>query len=66
MARLLANIVLLQHGYPPLIVLFKKRDLYMKTIQEWNEGDSRGLTSCFADFMQTSFEIYFQALDIAQ
>eukprot|EP00978_Attheya_sp_CCMP212_P027574 scaffold92675_cov64-Attheya_sp.AAC.1 len=66
MARLLANIVLLQHGYPPLIVLFKKRDLYMKTIQEWNEGDSRGLTSCIADFMHTSFEIYFQALNIAQ
>jgi fido (protein-threonine AMPylation protein) len=66
MARLLANIVLLQHGYPPLIVQVKNRDLYMKTIQDWNEGDSRGLTSCFASFMQNSFEIYFQALNIAQ
>jgi hypothetical protein len=65
MACLLANIVLLQHGYPPLVVLFKKRDLYTKTIEEWDEGDTRGWTSCFADFMHTSFEIYFEALNIA-
>ena len=64
MARLLMNFVLLRAKYPYLIVLNKRRNRYLDAIMEWQDGDSRPLTSFMLTMLNASFDKFFTALGV--
>eukprot|EP00523_Entomoneis_sp_CCMP467_P009697 CAMPEP_0168725030 /NCGR_PEP_ID=MMETSP0724-20121128/3939_1 /TAXON_ID=265536 /ORGANISM="Amphiprora sp., Strain CCMP467" /LENGTH=351 /DNA_ID=CAMNT_0008771793 /DNA_START=21 /DNA_END=1076 /DNA_ORIENTATION=+ len=63
-ARLLSNFILMQAGYPVIIVPFKKRASYMAALDEWDKGNTGNFTSFMADCLDHSFDQYFAVLNI--
>jgi Fic family protein len=62
-ARLLMNLILLQHGYPPALIRKRDRVPYLKSLEKAQLGGSReDYLKIIARSVDRSFGIYFQAL----
>jgi fido (protein-threonine AMPylation protein) len=63
-ARLLSNFILMQGGYPLIIVPFQKKASYMAALDEWDRGNTGNFTSFMAECLDHSFDQYFAALNV--
>jgi Fic family protein len=62
-ARLLMNLILLQHGYPPALIRKRDRVPYLKSLEKAQLGGSNGdYLKIIARSVERSFRIYFEAL----
>jgi hypothetical protein len=64
LARLLMNFILMQHGYPVIVVPVRRRELYMSAVSAWSNGNSEPLSSYMADCLDEAFNFYFGFLKI--
>jgi len=63
-ARLLSNLILMQHGFPPIIVPVREKERYMASLRKWNTGDSQPFAAHMAELLHESFNLYFSVLKI--
>jgi hypothetical protein len=63
-ARLLSNLILMQFGYPPIIVPWREKKHYMESIRQWDKGDPRSFTLLMANLLHKSFDLYFSCLRV--
>ncbi|MFM8363634.1 MAG: MerR family transcriptional regulator [Verrucomicrobiota bacterium] len=62
-ARLLMNLILLQHGYPPALIRKRDRVPYLKSLEKAQLGGSNeDYLKIIARSVERSFGIYFEAL----
>ncbi|MDD4137592.1 MAG: Fic family protein [Methanoregula sp.] len=57
-ARLLGNLYLLRHGYPPIVLDQKNRQQYYRTLREADNGDLSPFTAFIARAVNTSLSHY--------
>lgn len=64
--RFLINVILINNGYPPLIIRSSQREAYLKTLQDFDNGYSdnlkRFLLERYKDTYRKFFEIYVRYL----
>jgi Fic family protein len=60
MARLLMNLILMQHGFPPVIIKVTERDLYFLELSRADAGDIESFTRFIAGKLLTSMAIYLK------
>jgi Fic family protein len=63
--RLLLNIMLLQDGYPPALVLRDWRQRYIKTLQEASAGSYHGIIDLVGHAVELSLDRYLEACTTA-
>lgn len=63
-ARLLSNFILMQAGYPLIIVPFKRKASYMAALDQWDKGNTGNFTSFLADCLDKAFDQYFAGLNM--
>ena len=63
-ARLLSNLILMQNGYPPIVVPLGAKEQYMASLQQWNKGDPGPFSLLMANLLHKSFDLYFSSLRI--
>ena len=64
-SRLLMNLVLMQHGYPPAVLPVSKRLEYYNALDKANvEDDISDFMSLMIDIVEQSFEVYWFALGL--
>lgn len=61
-ARLMMNVLLMQEGYPLVIILKNDRKRYYKVLESADKGDYKGLTQFIATAVMRSLEIYLKTL----
>jgi len=61
-ARLLMNLILLQHGLPPAIIKNSKRKEYIEAIQSSNENNMDSFYNCIIDAETESLELYLETI----
>ena len=62
MARLLMNLILMQHGYPPAVIRISERDKYLLTLREADQGSSDGIIEFVAEHVVASLDVYLRAV----
>mmetsp|Transcript_10606 Transcript_10606/g.16191 ORF Transcript_10606/g.16191 Transcript_10606/m.16191 type:complete len:361 (+) Transcript_10606:161-1243(+) len=62
MARLLSNLILMRHGYPPIITPVEKGATYRSALAAWDGGDPAPLTSFMTDLLKKMFSMYEEEL----
>lgn len=60
-SRLLMNLVLMQSGYPPVIIRRADRELYYKYLSTANQGDIRPFVRFIADCTEKTLDAYLWA-----
>lgn len=60
-SRLLMNLILMQAGYPPVIILKQHRHLYYQHLQTANEGDVRPFVRFIAECTERTLDLYLWA-----
>jgi len=60
-SRLLMNLVLMQAGYPPVIIRRADRELYYKYLSTANQGDIRPFVRFIADCTEKTLDAYLWA-----
>ena len=63
-ARLVSNWILMQHGYPPIVVPVGDRKQYMESLLQWDQGDPGPFCRLMANLLHKSFDLYFSSLRI--
>jgi Fic family protein len=61
--RLLYNVLMMKHGYPPAIILRNDRKKYYAALNKANEGDYHKLFLLVCQAMERSIDIYLSNLD---
>jgi Fic family protein len=61
--RLIFNLLLMKHGYPPAIILKNDRKKYYDALNKANNGDYSKLLLLVAQAMQRSLNIYLSNID---
>ncbi|MFH1798057.1 MAG: Fic family protein [Candidatus Omnitrophota bacterium] len=61
-ARLMMNVLLMQEGYPLVIILKNDRKKYYKVLEAADNGEYKGLTHFIAAAVMRSLEIYLKTL----
>ncbi len=61
-ARLLSNLILMMHGYPPNTILNKERKKYFETIERAHLGNREPFVNFFARSLERMLDIYLSAL----
>lgn len=61
MARILSNLILMQHGYPPVVVRQAKRDAYLYALRQADEGEYESLVEFLGAELLNSMDLYFRA-----
>jgi Fic family protein len=61
-ARLLSNLILMRHGYPPNTILNKERKRYFETIEKAHLGDRKPFVNFFARSLERMLDLYLSAL----
>ncbi len=61
-ARLLSNLILMRHGYPPNIILNKERKKYFETIEKAHLGNREPFVNFFARSLERMLDLYLSAL----
>jgi len=62
MARLLMNLLLMQHGYPPVVINLSERDNYLFTLREADQGNLDPIIEFIAAHVITSLDVYLRAV----
>ena len=60
MARVLTNLMLMRHGYPPLIVKKENKEAYLYALAQADEGDLGDLLLFFADALLDAIRLYLR------
>jgi Fic family protein len=60
--RLAMNLILMEMGYPPIIILRTDRDKYYRALNEANQGKFERLMLLFFQAAERSLELYLSAL----
>ncbi|XP_026478715.1 adenosine monophosphate-protein transferase Fic-like [Ctenocephalides felis] len=60
-SRLLMNVILMQAGYPPVIILKQHRHLYYETLRIANEGDVRPFVRFIAECTENTLDLFLWA-----
>lgn len=60
-SRLVMNMILMQAGYPPVIILKQHRHLYYQHLQTANEGDVRPFVRFIAECTERTLNLYLWA-----
>ena len=60
MARILTNLMLMRHGYPPLIVKKEDKEAYLYALAQADEGDLSDLLGFFADALLDAMQLYLR------
>jgi Fic family protein len=60
--RLAMNLILMEMGYPPIIILRTDRDKYYRALNEANQGKFEKLMLLFFQAAERSLELYLSAL----
>ena len=60
-ARLLMNLLLLKHGYPPAIILKNNRKQYYASLNRASQGDYRSFVLLVAQALERSLDLYLAA-----
>ncbi|GAB5555112.1 MAG: hypothetical protein Sapg2KO_47030 [Saprospiraceae bacterium] len=61
-ARLVSNLLLMQQGYPPAILLKNDRKKYYQALNKANQGNYLPLALIFAQAMERSLQLYLNAI----
>lgn len=61
-ARLVMNLLLLRHGYPPAIILWINRRQYYRVLAQADRGRSDSLTNFVARAVERSLDVYLEAI----
>lgn len=63
-ARLLLNLELMKHGYPPIVIKNEKKiDYYIAIDKAHTEGDYNNFIQIVVDEMNNSLDLYLELLD---
>ncbi|KAF0301987.1 Adenosine monophosphate-protein transferase Fic [Amphibalanus amphitrite] len=60
-SRLLMNLIMMQAGYPPVIIRKQDRYIYYRTLQLANEGDVRPFVRFIAECAEKTLDVYVWA-----
>ena len=60
-SRLLMNLIMMQGGYPPIIIRKQDRYIYYRTLQLANEGDVRPFVRFIAECAEKTLDVYVWA-----
>ena len=60
-ARLFMNWILMQEGFPPVIIRKQDRHRYYETLQKTNEGDVRPFLRFIAECAEKTLDVYLWA-----
>ena len=60
-SRLLMNLIMMQAGYPPVIIRKQDRHIYYRTLQLANEGDVRPFVRFIAECAEKTLDVYVWA-----
>ena len=60
MARILTNLMLMRHGYPPLVVKKENREAYLYALALADEGDLSDLLAFFASALFEAMQLYLR------
>jgi Fic family protein len=61
MSRILMNLILMQYGYPPVIVKLDDRTNYYSLLSRADNNDSWPFVEYIAERLQSSLQLYFKA-----
>jgi Fic family protein len=61
-ARLLSNLMLMRHGYPPNTILNKERKKYFETLEKAHLGNREPFVNFFARSLERMLDLYLSAL----
>lgn len=61
-ARLLSNLILMRHGYPPNTILNKERKKYFETLEKAHLGNMAPFVNFFARSLERMLDLYLSAL----
>ena len=61
MARLLMNLILLQHSFPPIVIKQNDRNNYYQVLRQADAGEYIPITEYMSDLLKHSLEIYISA-----
>jgi len=62
MARLLMNLLLLQAGYPPVVIRLRERDTYLSALRQADRGDFEPLLELVAQHVADSLDLYLRGI----
>lgn len=62
-ARLLMNLILMRHGYPPAVVLNAERKKYYDRLKKADKGDLMPFANMMAQSVERSLDLYLEALE---
>lgn len=60
MARILSNLILMRHSYPPIIVRQAKRDEYLYVLRQADEGEYESLVEFMGAELINSMDLYLR------
>ena len=60
MARILTNLMLMRHGYPPLVIKREDREAYLYALAQADEGDLGDLLAFFANTLTEAMQLYLR------
>lgn len=60
LARILMNLLVMQAGFPPIVVRLSKRDGYISALQKADAGELEALTQHLAEELMSSEELYLK------
>jgi Fic family protein len=61
MSRLLMNLMLLQSGYPPVVIRLGERDLYLAALGRADTGEDEDFLTFIAEHVSSSLALYLRA-----
>lgn len=62
-SRLLMNLIMMQAGFPPVIIRRQQRHLYYRCLQVANQGDIRPFIRLIADCAERTIDVYLWATE---
>ncbi len=61
MARLLMNLLLMQNGYPPVVIRLQERDDYLLALRQADLGQKEGFLTFISEKVADSLDLYLRA-----
>ena len=63
MARILSNLILMKHSYPPVVIRQEKRDEYLYALRQADEGEYGSLIEFMSTELINSMDLYKRAAE---
>lgn len=62
MSRLLMNLILMQEGYPPVVIRLSERDQYLAALRRADAGEYEDFLTFIAEHVLSSLDLYLRAI----